>query len=113
MTLFALPYWLEWRLIIILFVGVFLAVIWIDQGSLRIIPESIWEFIKRLWDMFFHNIEDREAYDANAEQRKADEEYKKALKNKKGSKGGKAGNETESETNKDNKKGNEVSDRPY
>lgn len=113
MTLIALPYWLEWKLIIILFVGVFLAVIWIDQGSLRIIPESIWEFFKKLYNMIFRGIEDEEAYNANKLQREKDEAYKKALKNKKGSKGGKAGNETESETNKDNKKGNEVSDRPY
>ena len=82
MTLFALPYWLEWRLVVVLFVGVFLAVIWIDQGSLKIIPESIWGFFKRLWNMFAHNIEDEEAYKENEAQRKADEEYKKKLKKK-------------------------------
>ena len=111
MTLFALPYWLEWRLVVVLFVGVFLAVIWIDQGSLRIIPESIWEFIKRLWDMFFHNIEDREVYEANREQREADEKYKKAMKDGKG--GGKIGNENEEPKNKDEKKQDEDSDKPY
>ncbi len=111
MTLFALPYWLEWRLVVVLFVGVFLAVIWIDQGSLRIIPEAFGGFFKRLWDMFFHNIEDREAYDANAEQRKADEEYKKAMKEGKG--GGKIGNENEEPKNKDEKKQDEDSDKPY
>lgn len=114
MTLIALPYWLEWRLVVILFVGAFLFVVWKDNdGSLGIIPQSFYEFFRKLYNMIFRGIEDEEAYNQNREQREKDEAYKKTLKNKKGSKGGKAGNETESETNKDNKKGNEDSDRPY
>ena len=111
MTLIALPYWLEWRLVVILFVGVFLFVVWKGNGkSLSI----IWDFIKgayeRLRDMFLYNIEDREAYEANAEQRKADEEYKKALKEGKG--GGKVG-ESEESKEKDQKAQNQDGDRPY
>jgi hypothetical protein len=77
----ALPYWLEWRLVVVLFVGGFLFVVWKDNdGSLGIIPRSFYDFFKRLWNMFAHNIEDEEAYNANKEQREADEAYKKELK---------------------------------
>ena len=81
--LFSFPYWLEATLVIILFVGLFLAVVWIDQGSLRIIPEAFGDFFRRLYLMFFKNIENEEAYKENEAQRKADEEYKKELKKKK------------------------------
>lgn len=83
MTLIALPYWLEWRLIVILFVGIFLFVIWKEEGSLWIIPKSFYELFKKLYNMIFRHIEDEEAYNANKEQREADEEYKKKLKEKK------------------------------
>ena len=83
MMLFSFPYWLEATLVIILFVGLFLAVVWIDQGSLRIIPEAFGDFFRRLYLMFFKNIENEEAYKENEAQRKADEEYKKELKKKK------------------------------
>lgn len=84
MALVALPYWLEWRLVVVLFVGGFLFVVWKDNdGSLGIIPRSFYDFFKRLWNMFAHNIEDEEAYNANKEQREADEAYKKELKKKK------------------------------
>lgn len=83
MMLFSFPYWLEATLVIILFVGLFLAVVWIDQGSLRIIPEAFGDFFRRLYLMFFKNIENEEAYKENEAQRKADEEYKKQLKKKK------------------------------
>lgn len=79
-----IPYWIEATLVIILFVGGFLFVVWKDNdGSLRIIPKAFGEFFRRLWDMFFHNIEDRDAYEANREQREADEKYKAELKKKK------------------------------
>lgn len=79
-----IPYWIEATLVIILFVGGFLFVVWKDNdGSLRIIPKAFGEFLRRLWDMFFHNIEDRDAYEANREQREADEKYKAELKKKK------------------------------
>lgn len=79
-----IPYWLEWRLVVILFVGVFLFVVWKGNGkSLSI----IWDFLKgayeRLRDMFLYNIEDRDAYEANKGQREADEKYKAELKKKK------------------------------
>lgn len=111
-ALVALPYWLEWRLVVILFVGGFLYVVWRGNGkSLRIIPEAFGGFFKRLWDMFFHNIEDREAYEANREQREADEAYKKAMKEGKG--GGKIGNENEEFKDKDKKEQDEDCDKPY
>lgn len=84
MMLFSFPYWLEATLVIILFVGGFLFIIWKDNdGSLRIIPEAFGDFFRRLYLMFFKNIENEEAYDANKEQREADEAYKKELKKKK------------------------------
>lgn len=76
-----IPYWLEWRLVVILFVGCFLFVVWKDNdGSLGIIPKSFYEFFKKLYNMIFRRIEDEEAYKANGEQRKKDEEYKKKMK---------------------------------
>lgn len=80
MTLIALPYWLEWRLVVILFVGAFLFVVWKEEGNLWFIPESFAMFFKKLYNMIFRRIEDEEAYKANEEQRKKDEEY---IKNKK------------------------------
>lgn len=78
-----MSYWLEATLVVILFVGIFLFVIWKDNdGSLRIIPQAFKEFFHRLYLMFFKNIEDEEAYKENEAQRKADEEYKKELKAK-------------------------------
>ena len=78
------PYWLEATLVIILFVGGFLFVVWKDNdGSLKIIPQAFKEFFHRLYNMFFRNIEDEEAYNANKEQREADEKYKAELKKKK------------------------------
>jgi len=77
------PYWLEVTLVIIIFVGGFLFVIWKDQGSLKIIPEAIKGFFVRLYEIFFLGIADRDVYDANKEQREADEAYKKQMKKKK------------------------------
>ena len=78
-----IPYWLEVTIVLLLFVGGFLFVIWKDRGSLKIIPEAFVGFFKRLYEIFFLGIADRDAYDANAEQRKKDEEYKKQMKKKK------------------------------
>ena len=83
MMLFSFPYWLEATLVIILFVGGFLFIIWKDNGNLKIIPEAFGDFFRRLYLMFFKNIENEEAYKENEAQRKADEEYKKELKKKK------------------------------
>lgn len=77
------PYWLEVAIVLLIFVGGFLFVIWKDQGSLKIIPEAIKGFFVRLYEIFFLGIADREAYDANKEQREADEAYKKKLEEKK------------------------------
>jgi hypothetical protein len=81
-ALVALPYWLEWRLVVVLIVGGFLFVIWKDK-NLKAIPEFFKGAYERLRDMLIYRIEDREAYDANKEQREADEAYKKKLKEKK------------------------------
>lgn len=78
-----IPYWLEVVLVILIFVGGFLFVIWKDQGNLKIIPEAIKGFFVRLYEIFFPGIADKDTYDANAEQRKADEEYKRNMKKKK------------------------------
>lgn len=78
-----IPYWLEVALVILIFVGGFLFVIWKDQGNLKIIPEAIVGFFKRLYEIFFLGIADRDAYEANKEQREKDEAYKKSLKKKK------------------------------
>ena len=84
MILTALPYWLEWRLITILFVGAFLFVVWKDNdGSLGIIPQSFYDFFKKLYNMIFRHIEDEDAYNANRQQREADKKYKKTLKTRK------------------------------
>lgn len=77
------PYWLEVTIVLLIFVGGFLFVIWKDQGNLKIIPEAIKGFFVRLYEIFFLGIADRDAYDANKEQREADEAYKKKLKEKK------------------------------
>ena len=77
-----MPYWLEATLVVVLFVGIFLFVVWKDNGNLKIIPQAFGEFFHRLYNMFFKNIEDEEAYKENEAQRKADEAYKKELKAK-------------------------------
>lgn len=81
-----MPYWLEVTLVIVLFVGGFLFVVWKEEGNLWFIPESFAIFFKKLYNMIFRKIEDEEAYNANKEQREADEAYKKELKVKSKSK---------------------------
>lgn len=76
------PYWFEATMVVLLIVGGFLFVIAKDK-NLKIIPEFIKGAYERLRDMLLYNIEDRQAYNENAEQRKADEEYKKKMKEKK------------------------------
>lgn len=83
MTLVALPYWLEWRLVVILIVGAFLFVIYKEEGSLMIIPKSFATFAKKLYNMIFRHIEDEEAYEANKDEREANEKYIKEQKAKK------------------------------
>lgn len=41
------------------------------------------DFFRMLWNAAFKHIEDEETYNANKEQREADEAYKKELKKKK------------------------------
>lgn len=77
------PYWLEVVIVLVIFIGGFLYVIWKDQGSLKIIPEAIKGFFVRLYEIFFLGIADRDVYDANKEQREADEAYKKQMKKEK------------------------------
>jgi hypothetical protein len=40
------------------------------------------DFFVMLWNAMVHGIEDKDAYDANREQREKDEEYKRQLKEK-------------------------------
>lgn len=77
-----MPYWLEVTLVIILFVGGFLFVVWKSEGSLKIIPDTIIGGFKRLYEILFLGIADKDAYEANKEQREKDEAYKKELKAK-------------------------------
>lgn len=71
------PYWLEATMVVILFVGGFLFVIYKDNGNLRIIPEAFKGFFLRLRDMFLYNIEDRETYE-RLKKEKEEEERKNA-----------------------------------
>lgn len=96
MTLTALPYWLEWRLVVALIVGGFIFVIWKDK-NLKAIPEFFKGAYERLRDMLIYRIEDREA-------------YKKAMKEGKG--GGKAG-ESEESKDMDQKVLDQDGDKPY
>lgn len=77
-----IPYKMESILVVALIVGAFIFVIAKDK-NLKAIPEFFKGAYERLRDMFIYRIEDREAYDANKEQREADERYKKEMKEKK------------------------------
>lgn len=61
----------------------FIVIVFIKADAFRQLAIGTKDFFVKLWDSIVYKIEDREAYDANAEQRKADEEYKKILKEKK------------------------------
>jgi hypothetical protein len=68
--------------IIFLVFFAFVFIVFIKYNVFVELAKGTWEMLVKLWDAF-HGIEDREAYDANAEQRKKDEEYKKQMKKKK------------------------------
>lgn len=61
----------------------FVVIVFIKADAFRQLAIGTKDFFVKLWDSIVYKIEDREAYDANAEQRKKDEEYKKKLKEKK------------------------------
>lgn len=61
---------------------IFIVIVFIKAGAFKQWLIGTRDFFVMLWDAMVHGIEDKEAYDANAEQRKADEEYKKKMKKK-------------------------------
>ena len=89
----------------------FVVIVFIKVGAFKQWLIGTRDFFVMLWNAMVHGIEDKEAYDANAEQRKADEEYKKAMKEGKG--GGKIGNENEEPKDKDKKEQDEDCDKLY
>lgn len=60
----------------------FIVIVFIKAGAFKQWLIGTRDFFVMLWNAMVHNIEDKEAYDANAEQRKADEEYKQKMKKK-------------------------------
>lgn len=77
---------MNWESISIIIFFVFFAfvvIVFIKAGAFKQWLIGTRDFFVMLWNAMVHGIEDKEAYDANAEQRKADEEYKKSLKKKK------------------------------
>lgn len=60
----------------------FVFIVFIKYNVFVELAKGTWEMLVKLWDAF-HGIEDREAYEANREQREADEAYKKQMKKKK------------------------------
>lgn len=65
---------------------VFIVVVFIKADAFRQLAIGTKEFFVKLWGAMVHGISDRETYEANKEQREADEAYKKELKSKKKSK---------------------------
>lgn len=61
----------------------FVVIVFIKADAFRELAKGTKDFFVMLWNAMVHGIEDKDAYDANAEQRKKDEEYKKKLKEKK------------------------------
>lgn len=61
----------------------FIVIVFIKADAFRQLAIGLWESLVRLWEILRYGIADREAYDANKEQREADEAYKKKLKEKK------------------------------
>lgn len=62
---------------------IFVVIVFIKADAFRELAKGTWDFIVRLWDAMVHGIEDRDAYEANRDQREKDEAYKKQLKEKK------------------------------
>lgn len=88
----------------------FIVIVFIKADAFRQLAIGFWESLVRLWEILRYGIADRDAYEANREQREDDEAYKKALKEGKG--GGKVG-ESEESKEKDQKAQNQDGDRPY
>lgn len=61
----------------------FIVIVFIKADAFRQLAIGTKDFFVKLWKAMFHGIEDEEAYNANKEQREADEAYKKELKKKK------------------------------
>lgn len=61
----------------------FVVIVFIKTGAFKELAIGIKDTCVMLWNAMVHGIEDKEAYDANKEQREADEAYKKELKKKK------------------------------
>ena len=61
----------------------FVVIVFIKTGAFKELAIGIKDTCVMLWNAAFKHIEDEEAYNANKEQREADEAYKKELKKKK------------------------------
>ena len=61
----------------------FIVIVFIKADAFRQLAIGFWESLVRLWEILRYGIADREAYDANKEQREKDEEYKRNMKKKK------------------------------
>lgn len=61
----------------------FIVIVFIKADAFRQLAIGLWESLVRLWEILRYGIADREAYDANKEQREKDEEYKRNMKKKK------------------------------
>lgn len=61
----------------------FVFIVFIKADAFRQLAIGFWESLVRLWEILRYGIADRDAYEANKEQREADEAYKKKLKEKK------------------------------
>lgn len=61
----------------------FVFIVFLKVDAFRQLAIGFWESLVRLWEILRYRIADRDAYEANKEQREADEAYKKKLKEKK------------------------------
>lgn len=89
----------------------FVFIVFLKADAFRQLAIGFLESLVRLWEILRYGIADRDAYEANKEQREADEAYKKAMKE--GKSGGKAGNENENEKPKNKNKDEEEDEVNY
>lgn len=61
----------------------FVFIVFIKADAFRQLAIGFWESLVRLCEIMRYGIADHDAYEANEEQRKKNEEYKKKLKEKK------------------------------
>lgn len=61
----------------------FIVIVFIKDNAFVELAKGTRDFFVNLYYSIVYKIEDKDAYDANREQREADEAYKKSLKDKK------------------------------